>query len=95
MAIKNFPVLALALAVFVQLLLPLASVPDSQGDTLLPLLTLLVIAEFGFVVALIGAYVAAMQQLRSGFSATGATLTLLCAVLAVSLLLQGIELWPV
>lgn len=95
MSRKNFPLLALALAVFVQLLLPLASMPDNHGNTLLPLLTLLVIAEFGFIIASIGAYMAGMQQLKSGFTATGAAVTLLCAVLAISLLLQGIELWPV
>lgn len=94
MKTQNFPVMALALALFIQLLLPLAGTVDSKGETMLPLLTLLLIAEFGFVVALIGVYIAARQQLKHGFSPIGAGIAVLTAILAISLLLQGIELWP-
>jgi hypothetical protein len=94
MKIANFPALALAMAVFIQLLLPMASTVDNNGETMLPLLTLLVIAEFGFVIALAGAYAGAMQQLKFGFTPVGAAITLVCAALAIGLLLQGIDLWP-
>ena len=91
---RNFPVIALALAVFIHLLLFMATTPDANGQTLLPLLTLLIIAEFGFIVSMVGAYVSGSQQLKDGLTATGILITLLCAALALSLMLQGIELWP-
>lgn len=94
MNVRHYPVIALCLAVFIQLLLALAKTPDNNGATLLPLLTLLVIAEFGFVVSLTGAYVSANQQLKTGFTMQGIAIILLCIALAFNLLLQGIKLWP-
>ena len=94
MSTRNFPVIALALAVFIHLLLYMSTTPDASGQTILPLLTLLIIAEFGFIVSIIGAYVSGSQQLKDGLTATGILITLLCAVLAISLMRKGFELWP-
>jgi hypothetical protein len=89
-----FPIIALALAVFVRLLVLRASVPGDDGATVLPLLMLLMLCEFGAIVALSGGYICGNQLVRTGFSIKPAFITLGCMILAVDLLLQGMSLWP-
>ncbi len=60
----------------------------------LPLLTLLMIAEFGFFLNVIGAWLAVRQLIQQGLnpgvilSASG------CTVLAVGFAWLGLQLWP-
>ena len=94
MTTRHFPAIALALAVFIHLLLFVATTQDGAGNTLLPLLTLLILAEFGFIISLVGAYISGSRQLKDGITATGIIITLLCVAFAASLLYQGLALWP-
>lgn len=89
---QHIPVLALALAVFIHLLLRFTAATDDPGKPMLSSLTLLVLAEFGFIVSLAGAYISGYRQLKGSLTATGLLTTLLCTVFAISLLFRVIEL---
>lgn len=60
----------------------------------LPLLTLLVVAEFGFFLCAIGAGMAVRQLMRRGVTAGGLLSATGCTVLAVGFAWLGIRLWP-
>ncbi len=66
----------------------------ADGSTKLPLLTLLIVSEFSFIVSAIGVYIGTRHLIASGFQARYALATLLCAALVVRFGLFGIQLWP-
>jgi hypothetical protein len=90
----SFPWLALSLGLTIAMILVVSGAVDPASKPVLPLLTLLIMTEFGFFVTAIGA----VQALRTGF-AQGfgfALLTVIagCALLAVGFLWLGLTLWP-
>ena len=94
----NFPYLALALGLFLTLVISKGSETGSDGETLLPLLTLLIINECGFFLVLAGVFVGLKQLKSIGFKIRSNTFytitTLLCALLTIQFMLLGIKLWP-
>ena len=90
----SFPWLALGLGLTIAVIMVVSGAVDPASKPVLPLLTLLVMTEFGFFVTAIGA----VQALRAGF-AQGFGFVLFaviagCALLAVGFLWLGLTLWP-
>ncbi len=90
----SFPYIALALGLFLLLVVVRGSQITSDGSTSLPLLTLLVVSEFSFFVNAIGAYIGFSHSLKSGFKPLYGIITLLCLLLSFYFLWLGIKLWP-
>ena len=90
----GFPGLALGIGVLVAAGLLQSGVLASNADYALPLLTLLIVNEFGFFVTAIGAGVGINTMLNQGVRPPVLLLTLGCAVLAAGFLYLGIRLWP-
>ncbi len=90
----SFPYIALALGLFLLLVVVRGSQITSDGSTSLPLLTLLVVSEFSFFVNAIGAYIGFNHSLKSGFKPLYGIITLLCLLLSFYFLWLGIKLWP-
>jgi len=94
----NFPYLALALSLFLLMIVTRGSETDSEGFTALPLLTLLIINECAFFLSAIGTgigikYLKTIDfkvKLKPLYSIT----TLLNVLLTIQFTLLGIKLWP-
>jgi uncharacterized membrane protein len=59
----------------------------------LPLLTMLFISEFGFIVTAAGSFVAGRTLLRQGYSWANLFLSVACGALAIAFFTLGIQLW--
>ncbi len=94
----NFPYLAMALSLFLLMVITRGSQTGSDGETTLPLLTLLIINECAFFLSLAGAFIALRYlksidfkiKLKPLYSIT----TLLCILLTIQFTLLGLKLWP-
>ena len=94
----NFPYLALALGLFLLLVITKGSETGSGGDTLLPLLTLLIINECAFILSVAGAFIG-IKHLKSidfkfNLNPLYSITTVLCLLLTVQFTLLGFKLWP-
>lgn len=94
----NFPYIALALGVFLLMVVHRGSQTDSDGVTALPLLTLLIANECAFFLTAVGSFIG-IRQLRSiDYKLTLNPLytmtTVLCILLTIQFALLGIKLWP-
>jgi hypothetical protein len=94
----NFPFIALALGLLLSLLITKGSQPDSSGETLLPLLTLLIINECAFILTAAGIFIGVKHITSNNFSISNKafyTITVvLCGLLCIQFLLLGFKLWP-
>ncbi|MFV9615187.1 MAG: hypothetical protein ACNYZG_04475 [Gammaproteobacteria bacterium] len=94
----NFPYLALALGLFLLLVVTKGSETDTEGFTALPLLTLLIINECGFFLTAAATFIGLKQLNSSGFNFIKNPLyfmtTVLCILLTIQFTLLGFELWP-
>ncbi len=94
----NFPYLALALGLFLLLIVTTGSETDAEGLTALPLLTLLIVNECAFFLTAAGAFIGLKQLYSSGFIIRKNPLyfmtTVICILLTIQFTLLGIELWP-
>jgi len=90
----NYPYIALGLGIILILVVVTGSKTSSEGDTTIPLLTLLVISEFAFIVTAVGTYIGTRHILSGGIKPVYMTVTIICALLSVSFLFFGIKLWP-
>lgn len=94
----NFPYLAVALSLFLLLVITRGSETDSEGMTALPLLTLLIINEGAFILSIVGAFIGIKYFKSIGFKFMTnpfyALTTLLCILLAIQFTLLGVKLWP-
>ena len=66
--------------------------PDANYD--LPLLTMMIVNEFGFFVTAIGAGLGINALLREGVQPSLLMVTVVCAVMAAGFLYLAIKLWP-
>ena len=64
----NFPYIALALGLFLLLVVTRGSETDAEGLTALPLLTLLIVNECAFFLTAAGAFIGLKQLYSSGFT---------------------------
>jgi hypothetical protein len=94
----NFPYLALALGLFLLMVVTRGSQTDSEGITALPLLTLLIVNECAFFLTLAGTIIG-VKYLRSinfkfSLKPLYTITTVLCILLTIQFILLGIKLWP-
>ncbi len=94
----NFPYLAMALGLFLMALVIRGSELDSQGQTALPLLTLLIANECAFFLVIAGSYIGLKQLKSINFNVRLKPLysitTLVCILLTIQFTLLGLKLWP-
>ena len=91
---ENFPIIAAALGFLLTLLVLIGSRLGDDGKTLIPLLTLLVISEFGAILTAIGAYFGGRQFLATRTISNHTAATILCVCLFINFLVRGFQLWP-
>ncbi len=89
-----YPYIALVLGLCLLATLLASSIVAPDGKPALPLLTLLIISEFGFFVTGIGAVVGIMAINKSQRKVMLALTSLACGAMAVRFMLLGIEFWP-
>lgn len=90
----NFPYIALSLGLLLMLAVMKGSEMRGEGETALPVLTLLMISEFAFFVTAVGAYIGIRHSLSTGIKPVYTMITALCILLSVRFLFLGIDLWP-
>ncbi len=90
----SFPWLALGLGLTLAVILMMSAAASPASQPALPLLTQLVMAEFGFFVTAIGAGQAIQMGLAQGYSFALLTVIAGCSLLSVGFLWLGISLWP-
>ena len=90
----GFPGLALGLGLLVAVGLVFSGALSADGRYDLPLLTMLIVNEFGFFVTAIGAGVGINMMARSGVKQPLLTVVITCGILAAGFLYVAIRLWP-
>lgn len=94
----NYPYLAVALGLFLSFVVTRGSQIGSDGETALPLLTLLIANECAFILTAAGVFVGFKQLKTINFKVTTQPLyaitVLLCILLTGQFALLGIKLWP-
>lgn len=91
---ERFPWLALGIGLVLAAVLIRSGAADPDGGYGLPLLTLLLMAEFGFLVTAIGAFLGLRSLQRHGLALAPGLVALGCAALALGFLILGLSLWP-
>jgi hypothetical protein len=86
---SNYPVIALVIAVTIAFVLFAAQVAAIR----MPLLAVLMMSEFGFLVGASGVIVAIKHQLDHGVNARYVALTIACLVPTIFLAITGYQLW--
>ena len=90
----NFSWLALGLGLMVAVGLLASGALSPEADYDLPLLTMLIVNEFGFFVTAIGAGVGINMLLKDGMQTPLLMVIVGCAVMALGFLYLAIRLWP-
>ena len=90
----NFPFIAAILGLVLTVIVFKGSGLGEDGKTLIPLLTLLLVSEFGAIVTAIGAYLGGKNFLDTKKVTGHTAVTILCAVLCVQFVIHGFRLWP-
>ena len=90
---RNFPLIALALGVALSLALLFGAQAGADGNPRLPLLTLLLISEFGAISSAIATVLAA-QQLLQAQTGRAAAIAAGCASFTGFFLWQLFRFWP-
>jgi len=90
----SYPWLALGLGLLVALGLLQSGALPADGNYALPMLTMLIITEFGFFVTAIGAGVGVNKLLAGDVRSPLLLVTLADGLLAAGFLYLGIRLWP-
>ena len=86
--------LALGLGLAIAMVALPGSQRDDSGNTTLPLLTLLLMNEFGFILAAAGAVLGIGQLRRNGLRFPLVAAVAGCVLLAVVFAGLGLSLWP-
>ena len=90
----TFPWLALGLGLLVATGLLASGALSPGGNYDLPLLTMLIVNEFGFFVTAIGAGVGINALIKDGAQPSLLMVVIACAVMAAGFLYLAIKLWP-
>ena len=91
---SNFPFIAFALGLFLMGVLFKTGAADPGAELVLPLLTVLIISEFGFIIMAVAVFLGGQTLAKDGFDIVLAVVTLLCGMLGVEFMLIGLEYWP-
>jgi cytochrome bd-type quinol oxidase subunit 2 len=94
MKTEAFTWVALGVGLALALIALPASVPDREGNLALPLLTLLLLNEFGFILTALGAALGIRRLRAAGLRFPLLAAVAGCAVLAFVFAGLGLSLWP-
>ena len=89
-----FSHIAVALGLILLILLVKSAPETSGGDPKLPLLTMLIVSEFGFIVTAIGVFTSVKQMIKAGVSNFILASAICCALLSFKFMSIGISYWP-
>ena len=89
-----FAWVALGVGLLVALVLVQTGALEPETERSLPLLTQLIVTEFGFFLTAIGAGTAVRGMLRGGFQPALLIAVAGCVLLAAGFLWLGLKLWP-
>lgn len=90
---SNLPIfIALVGASFLAIVY-VGSFPDDDGFTVMPLLALLAMCEFGFLISLAGIFLGS-KGIREHATAKLYSATASCAILMIVFTYKGLTLWP-
>jgi len=88
----TFPIIALFIGIFIQVVLKVTI--SENGETAMPLLTLLLMTEFGMIVCIVGVIMGGKLMLNTpGFDIKLALAVPGCAAFAILLGIEGLDLW--
>ncbi len=90
---RTIPWIALFIGLFFSLVLVWNASENSSSQYQLPLLTLLLMCEFGSLINLISAGIGVRHLITQGFNKLDLLFLVGNLILAVNLLLQGLKLW--
>lgn len=90
----NFPFIAFGLGLFLMAVLIKTGAADPDAELVLPLLTVLIISEFGFIVMAVAVFLGVQTLVKNGFEIVLTIATLLCGMLGVEFMVIGLEHWP-
>ena len=90
----TFPWLAMGLGLLVAVGLVASGVLSPEANYDLPLLTIMIVNEFGFFVTAIGAGFGINILLKGGMQPTLLMVTVACGIMAAGFLFLAIRLWP-
>lgn len=91
---KNFPVIAAVLGIALLVIALQGSKVTEEGGRLMPLLTLLLICEFGAVITAIGAFLGYQHFPKVNTFSGHAALVVFCLFLCALFIIKGFSLWP-
>lgn len=90
----KFPFIAVILGCVLTLIVFKGSGLRDDGKTLIPLLTLLLVSEFGAIVTAIGFYLGGRHFVATKTVSANTVATILCGGLFVLFVVRGFLLWP-
>lgn len=91
---RSYPWLALCLGLILSLVLMRYAAPGGAGVHKLPLLTGLLISEFGFLVTAVAAGICIRDLLKQGVEKLAVVLLVGNLMLAANFMRLGLQLWP-
>jgi len=91
---QAFPRLALTLGLVIALVLLAAGAANLSSAPAIPLLTVLILCEFGFILTAIGAFMAVRRLIAEGLAVRALSEVLGCIVLAAAFVVLGLARWP-
>ena len=89
-----FSLIAFVLGMLLLVLLIKSAPEVAGGEPKLPLLTMLIVSEFGFVVNAIGVFTAVKAMLNTGINQYLLAGAICCSALSVKFMMIGISYWP-
>jgi hypothetical protein len=90
----RFPYVAVLLGGFLLMVLLFTDGAHDISVFRLPMLTLLLISEFGCIVTATGAWLGIQQLMKSRFTLLMIAVTTACAMLAPAFAILGVGYWP-
>jgi len=91
---SNFPYLGLLLGVFLLLTVMGGRELSPNGEPLLPLLMLLLMNEFAFIISAISVFIGIKQMKSNGVQALFAVVVGGCLLVGSFSIFLGVQLWP-
>ena len=89
-----FSLIAFILGLILLILLIKSAPEVAGGEPKLPLLTMLIVSEFGFVVNAIGAFTAVRSLITTGMNQFIIAGAICCTALSIKFMMIGISYWP-
>ena len=91
---EKFPFIAALIGFILTVIVMKGSGLQADGQTFIPLLTLLLVSEFGAIVTAIGVFLGIKQFLATKKITVNTGVALACAMLSIHFIVLGLQLWP-